>query len=131
MISTESPGLVVPAHKVAPCMPILQGLPRRTALWRRGVSLPTATALGRDAPQAATRPAVPAPPSLVVDFLVDGLALPFGDSAVVVGSAPELGSWNPQRGLVLQWGEGDTWSSRAQLSPGEISFKVRQHSAKP
>lgn len=33
----------------------------------------------------------------------------FGQDVAIVGSTEELGSWDPRRGLGMQWSEGDIW----------------------
>lgn len=57
-------------------------------------------------------------------FLVPDQPLAFGEHLRLVGSAPELGGWNPEQGLVLDWAEGDNWSTQAALPAGAIEFKV-------
>ncbi|GIL85683.1 hypothetical protein Vretimale_13249 [Volvox reticuliferus] len=42
----------------------------------------------------------------------------FGQSLLLVGSAPELGSWDAKHALELNWGEGDNWSASAALPVG-------------
>jgi hypothetical protein len=60
----------------------------------------------------------------MVEFRVSRLVVGIGDSVAAVGGALELGSWDPQRGLVLEWGENFEWTARAKLPAGETRFKV-------
>ena len=36
----------------------------------------------------------------------------FGEELCITGSAPELGSWNPNVGIKLQWSQGHKWFVR-------------------
>ena len=42
------------------------------------------------------------------------LQLPFGDTFVLVGDHENLGAWDPEQGLAMQWTEGDVWQARCQ-----------------
>ncbi len=57
-------------------------------------------------------------------FTVPAQPLAFGEHLALVGSAPELGVWEPQSGLKLEWADGDNWSAQAELAPGAVEFKV-------
>lgn len=57
-------------------------------------------------------------------FTVPAQPLAFGEHLRLVGSVPELGSWEPEAGLKLEWGDGDTWSTAADLAHGAVEFKV-------
>lgn len=58
-------------------------------------------------------------------FTVPSQPLAFGEHLRLVGSAPELGGWDPSEGLALEWAEGDNWTAEASLAAGAIEFKVR------
>ncbi|GLC40970.1 hypothetical protein PLESTB_000961400 [Pleodorina starrii] len=48
----------------------------------------------------------------------------YGQSLLLVGSAPELGSWDAKQALELQWGEGDNWTTSAALPVGaSVEYK--------
>ncbi len=58
-----------------------------------------------------------------------------GEQLAVVGDRPELGSWDPSRGLALARGPGsapgaDNWTAAVQLAAGPLSFKVGQAAAR-
>lgn len=57
-------------------------------------------------------------------FTVPAQPLAFGEHLRLVGSAHELGGWDPESGLALEWGEGDNWSAEALLPAGAVEFKV-------
>lgn len=57
-------------------------------------------------------------------FTVPSQPLAFGEHLRLVGSAEQLGSWDPAAGLTLEWAEGDNWSAEAALPEGAIEFKV-------
>ncbi|GAX85747.1 hypothetical protein CEUSTIGMA_g13162.t1 [Chlamydomonas eustigma] len=42
----------------------------------------------------------------------------FGQQVAVVGSLEELGNWSPEKGVFLQWTDGDLWRGHAALEPG-------------
>jgi hypothetical protein len=48
------------------------------------------------------------PATCTLDFSIHYRAQ-YGDTLAIVGSLPELGSWNPTNALLLNWSEGDTW----------------------
>lgn len=45
----------------------------------------------------------------------------FGHKVLLVGSAYELGHWDPQRGVELAWSAGDMWSGRVDIRRSEIA----------
>ncbi len=51
---------------------------------------------------------LPAARSLAVTRL-NGYTSRYGDRVVVVGDAPELGAWNPEKGIPLQYVNGNLW----------------------
>jgi hypothetical protein len=57
-------------------------------------------------------------------FTVPAQPLAFGEHLRLVGSLPELGAWDPEAGLKLDWSDGDNWSAEAALPPGAVEFKV-------
>ena len=42
-----------------------------------------------------------------------------GQAVLLVGGAPQLGSWDPAGGLALSWAEGHAWSGVLQLPAGQ------------
>lgn len=92
-----------------------------------GRAPPAASSGAPAAPATGLAPATPAAPALPrvnVEFVVQHWELDFGDGVRLVGSAPELGNWDPDHGLVLEWREGHNWAALAQLPPGEFKFKA-------
>ena len=57
-------------------------------------------------------------------FTVPAQPLAFGEHLRLVGSVPEMGDWEPEAGLALEWSEGDNWSAAATLPAGAVEFKV-------
>ncbi|MCA9608520.1 MAG: hypothetical protein KC619_23105 [Myxococcales bacterium] len=58
-----------------------------------------------------------------VDAFCDRTA--WGDTLVLVGDAPELGSWNPHDGLRLDAPGWPRWTGRASLRPGaRVQYKL-------
>eukprot|EP00877_Chromochloris_zofingiensis_P012733 jgi/Chrzof1/7713/Cz02g33260.t1 len=48
----------------------------------------------------------------------------FGESLALVGDVPELGDWDTNKAVQLQWNEGDLWTATVSLPVGhEVSFK--------
>lgn len=43
---------------------------------------------------------------------------------VIVGSAPAMGSWAIDKGILLEWTDGDIWEANADIEPGTHEFKV-------
>jgi len=50
------------------------------------------------------------------------LKVKFGQHLRVVGSAPELGGWNPASAPELSWNDGDVWTGSVALA-GDAAFK--------
>ncbi|GAB4816102.1 hypothetical protein N2152v2_003148 [Parachlorella kessleri] len=50
--------------------------------------------------------------------------VPFGDSVRLCGDAAELGAWDPEAGLTLEWSDGHKWAASTQLPAVEVRFKV-------
>jgi len=49
----------------------------------------------------------------------------FGSAIKVVGTGPDLGDWDPNKGLSLTWQEGDVWTAKVDVPVGEtLKFKV-------
>ncbi|XP_057535273.1 uncharacterized protein LOC130813455 [Amaranthus tricolor] len=49
----------------------------------------------------------------------------FGDSFLIVGDDPILGSWNPSHAIPLNWSEGHIWSLLLELPVGKsIQYKI-------
>lgn len=49
----------------------------------------------------------------------------FGDTLVVVGNAPELGAWDPQRGLLLDGSSWPSWRGEVSLRAGAtVAYKL-------
>lgn len=44
----------------------------------------------------------------------------FGQHVVLVGDAPELGSWDLASGSAMTWSEGDTWTTTVHLPRGAV-----------
>jgi hypothetical protein len=64
-------------------------------------------------------------PSLL-EFEIPSYVTRPGQSLKVVGSAPELGSWDPSKALPLQWKPGHAWSASLplMLNGGAVEAKV-------
>lgn len=66
-------------------------------------------------------------PDVGAHFVVSCASTSFGESVVIVGSHPALGSWDPARGLPLATTDSmfPTWAGRVRLPPGErIEWKA-------
>ena len=51
----------------------------------------------------------------------------YGETIKLVGSPAELGSWNVGAAPELTWSDGDIWTAKFDLAPGDVHFKVRHH----
>ncbi len=60
-----------------------------------------------------------------MEFHVPHMPLAFGDRLCVVGDLPQLGAWDPHKGLVLEWSGGHVWTGNVHLPPGHMCFKVK------
>jgi len=59
-------------------------------------------------PTAVTQPPGPAPQKVRLTFRIP-YRTAFGQDVAMVGSTDTLGNWDPQRGVGMQWSEGDVW----------------------
>lgn len=75
---------------------------------------------GRYAPEQPNP--VAARRTVTVEAVYDGTA--WGDGVVLVGSLPELGSWDPRRGLALSGEAWPTWRGSVELRAG-ASFEYK------
>ncbi|KAI8467083.1 MAG: carbohydrate-binding-like protein [Monoraphidium minutum] len=55
----------------------------------------------------------------------------YGQHIAMVGSNELLGNWDPQRGVGMQWSEGDVWVADFEVAPGphldlEYKYVVRE-----
>lgn len=82
---------------------------------------PAASAFGKLAPPCPTGPPLllttlpPAPAPLQVDF---------GQQVLLVGDAPQLGSWELGNAPHMSWSEGDTWTATVDLPEGaSVEYK--------
>ncbi|CAD7695848.1 unnamed protein product [Ostreobium quekettii] len=57
-----------------------------------------------------------------VKFIVP-VRVNYGDSVKVVGNESALGGWDYDRGIPLQWSEGNIWTNKVDLNPGAYEFK--------
>jgi len=57
-----------------------------------------------------------------VKFIVP-VEVKYGDSVKVVGNESALGAWDCDRGVQLQWSEGNIWTKIVDLNPGSYEFK--------
>ena len=49
----------------------------------------------------------------------------FGSMIRAVGSGPDMGDWDPTKGLNMTWQEGDVWTAKVDVPVGEsLKFKV-------
>eukprot|EP00741_Cyanophora_paradoxa_P015813 tig00020904_g15266.t1 len=65
-----------------------------------------------------------APAAALARFVLVFRGATAGEETLVVGSAPELGAWDPAKGLRMRRGEdGETYSAAACIEPGEVNFK--------
>eukprot|EP00798_Chlamydomonas_sp_ICE-L_P030464 gene30464-35475_t len=44
--------------------------------------------------------------------------VPFGTAVVLAGDCEELGNWEIQSGVKMEWNEGDIWTTSVKLPPG-------------
>ena len=58
----------------------------------------------------------------VVEFSVN-YTTNFGEFILVVGSADGLGSWNSEKGLKLEWNEGNVWKYSVKLPERDTEYK--------
>eukprot|EP00951_Prasinocladus_malaysianus_P029440 scaffold271917_cov47-Prasinocladus_malaysianus.AAC.1 len=49
--------------------------------------------------------------------------VPFGQSVKVIGGHPNLGEWNLDNALPMEWSEGNVWRADVDLPAGEWEFK--------
>ncbi|GLC39272.1 hypothetical protein PLESTM_000872100 [Pleodorina starrii] len=62
--------------------------------------------------------------SVVPVILKYGKRCNFGEAFAVVGSVPELGSWDPTRAVKMTWTAGDVWLAHVQLPVDtEVQYK--------
>lgn len=76
------------------------------------------------APPPAPAPscASSAPPHLLP---CDALQVAYGEKVKIVGNRRELGQWNTDEALELEWNQGDVWSVVVPMPVGKpIEFKV-------
>jgi isoamylase len=71
------------------------------------------------------------PETIDVTFTVSGYTTQWGEAIYVVGSAPELGNWNPATAVPLNWVNGNTWSGPVSFTTSkgttvEYKYIVRQ-----
>jgi hypothetical protein len=99
---------------------------RRRLLAAHAAQAPTGPVALPGAEQPILPLAVSSPDTalLAVEFHVQCMPLPFGDRLCIVGDLPQLGAWEPNKGLVLEWRAGHDWAASAQLQPGGVQFKV-------
>eukprot|EP00198_Chlamydomonas_reinhardtii_P002415 XP_001691751.1 predicted protein [Chlamydomonas reinhardtii] len=74
-----------------------------------------ATRADRAKPSAAGQPQQPPQQQYVPVVLQYTKHCAFGHGYAVVGSVPELGSWDPNRAVRMQWTDGDTWQAVVRL----------------
>lgn len=46
--------------------------------------------------------------------------VPFGEGLFIIGSVPELGSWEPENAIPLLWEPGDVWTVSVSVKRSEI-----------
>ncbi|MCD0482887.1 hypothetical protein LO771_10865 [Streptacidiphilus sp. ASG 303] len=71
------------------------------------------------------------PPSVVVPLQVTATT-DYGDTVLLSGSSPELGSWDPAKAVPLTTGPGTypVWSANVSLPPGpEVQYKYIRRTA--
>ncbi|GIL64353.1 hypothetical protein Vafri_18322, partial [Volvox africanus] len=62
--------------------------------------------------------------SMVPVILKYGKRCNFGEGFAVVGSVPELGSWDPAKSVKMRWTSGDVWVAHVQLPVDtEVQYK--------
>lgn len=63
--------------------------------------------------------------ALRLDVVRVSSQLPFGDTFVLVGDHENLGAWDPEQGLAMQWTEGDVWQVSAALPRDQrVEYKL-------
>ena len=85
---------------------------------------------GRSFPSAAssrtTTPAIAIDPLPMCQFTVPYKAVKQGESLILCGDIPEMGGWDPTKGLKLNWLPGDSWVGKIRLPAGAtFDAKVR------
>lgn len=86
---------------------------------------PVPPALPKTALSALLPPPAPAPPSPpVCQFSVPYRPTSPGEAVVICGSVPELGSWDPEKGLKLTWHDGHNWRGRVEM-PADTIFEAK------
>jgi len=68
--------------------------------------------------------AVESPVTTSVLIVVPHKRVGFGERIAVVGHTEALGCWETSNGVLLNWAEGDIWSTTICLPPGVHEFKV-------
>lgn len=58
----------------------------------------------------------------LIEFTIN-YSTSFGESILVVGSSDKLGSWNSERGLKLEWNEGNIWKCSIRLPEKHTEYK--------
>jgi hypothetical protein len=64
------------------------------------------------------------PRVLPTGFAIGGVPAVEGETVVLVGSAPELGSWNPAKGKALRPGKGGAFVGEVPLAAGVYEWKL-------
>jgi hypothetical protein len=73
-------------------------------------------------PAPAPSSASSTPPHLLP---CDALQVAYGEKVKIVGNRRELGQWNTEEALELEWNQGDVWSVVVPMPVGKpIEFKV-------
>eukprot|EP00931_Biecheleriopsis_adriatica_P050528 TRINITY_DN29260_c0_g1_i2.p1 TRINITY_DN29260_c0_g1~~TRINITY_DN29260_c0_g1_i2.p1 ORF type:complete len:163 (-),score=35.33 TRINITY_DN29260_c0_g1_i2:32-520(-) len=49
----------------------------------------------------------------------------FGQNLFVVGSAPELGSWDLSKKVHMRWTEGDVWRAKVEFPAGQSTVEYK------
>ena len=49
-----------------------------------------------------------------------------GEYLVLVGSVPELGEWDPIKGCVMEWSEGDVWSTAVEFDALPVKVSLNE-----
>ena len=64
----------------------------------------------------------------LLSFIHQRMQVNFGSMIRAVGSGPDMGDWDPTKGLNMTWQEGDVWTAKFDVPVGEsLKFKVRGH----
>lgn len=70
-------------------------------------------------------PALAATVRAMCHFTVPNFTTQLGQSLLIVGSIPQLGGWDPLRGLPMQWQPGHGWQGSLELSSDvDVEAKV-------